>query len=161
MKTLTLFLSILFLTTQSYAFNPIQLQEVQDLYQKVNQVDLVDFNYYIAFTSNSNELSVALKDNPNCLKKSSYKKKDNKQLLNKMYLEVSEGIQRGYEQKQEVANLTKLLKQTLQHLKQNLSNSKIEICTSYSSPAYSDGHEITFLKVDSILSFAFEVGYPD
>ena len=37
----------------------------------------------------------------------------------------------------------------------------IEICTDTTTPAYSDGHKITFVKIDGQLRATVEIGFPD
>ena len=158
MKTL-IFTSLLITGTAFAAPTAKTLGNVSSVYKEMNDYLMDgDLHLYLNFAYKRQDVVEALANNKRCNNNQNYKVTHKKKVLETM----QEDLTQEFEMVDDGSwAYLERLEAIFGTLSKELGTSKIEICKEYSMPAYSDGHEASFVKVDGKLVFVFEKGQPD
>lgn len=146
------------------------LEDVNYLYYSMNQLVSNEYeHYFISFAYNENAVAAVndyLETNDECTNDKDFTAIDNKLLVESIGDKMFSGFEYlSIEDSRKIIienTINESLKTLLEELnKLSDSGKKITTCTNHKTPAYSDGHEMTLVKIDNKLSFIFEAGRPD
>lgn len=136
------------------------LSSLTEFYGDLNQADLVDRNLFLDFETEPMVVS-SLQSSRACANPRSFRSVSLSQVSRNIEDDTSEGIERLYEGTDGWFSMHERQAQVLADLTAALAGKSLTMCRDESTPAYSDGHSVTFIKVDGVIRFAFTIGYPD
>lgn len=161
MKTL-FFATLLLISATSQAVDKTLLSEMEELYLDMDyHGNLVDHNYFIHFTADTKALDAMVADAVECQVAGNFKSTTSTEVIELIRDEVREAIDILEDGTDGWFSQMDRLYTTTDEFFLALEGKTLEMCIYSSTPAYSDGHETKFIKVDGITTFAFEVGHPD
>lgn len=132
-----------------------EVGKMAEFFHRIDQEgELVDQNYFVSFSSVNPSDEIYVKDD--CFEAT--KSIDVVELVDAYALNAIEIL---YGDTEKFAPMRDELNVRLQEFGAYLKDKEIQMCTETSTPSYSDGHTSHYVKVDGVLSFIFEEGYPD
>jgi len=138
------------------------LQRLWGFYDEIDGqgVDLVDFNLYVGYLP-QRSAEQARKDSETCRHLSHFQKTSPREITQSLAVGLESAIEIAFQTTQEKKLKFKELESILRDLRTDMAGRKLELCVDQSTPAYSDGHEVYFVRADGKTAFGFEIGSPD
>lgn len=138
----------------------VSLKHLASFYADLNRRDLVELHYYLNFAA-AQDVHALLRESALCRHAKNYRPMPEDTILDRIEEQTARAMSIAYSGTDEFIALVQTQKKVLPELEAALEGSKLLVCVDKTTPSYSDGHQVTFVKVDGELEFAFEVGYPD
>lgn len=148
-----------FLSLPTFASVPALLEAIDSINA---ETDLVDQGFYLE-ASDGSAFDVMLADSETCHRWNEYEETPAVSLAGYFKDVMTEGVTRGYAyDPAKAAVLQSQVDNSVAAFIQTYQNQNLFVCTDSSTPAYSDGHQVTFVKLgENQPLMVLVVGYPD
>lgn len=153
---------LLSLPVFSFGARTAPLTDLSGFYYELSnqEVDLVDHHFFIDFMS-ENAADQALQSSTTCSASRAFKKMSAKNVVNLVRQDLSQAIELIFDGADGSLDWMTNMETILNDIESEMKGKKVSVCSDDSTPAYSDGHLVTFVKLDGRVFFAFESGQPD
>lgn len=152
--TLVATLSAFLIGSSAYGSQFKSVEQFENIYSMLN--DLGDSHYWLNFTAKPQG-----QDMGKCAQPRNFKKVSVKNIIEKMSEQIFDGAEIAYDGTDSYAEIGFQLEEATEQLSIELHKKDVRLCTDFSRPAYTDGHEINVVKVNGKTLFMFEVAFPD
>jgi len=161
-------LSALLVTQGSLALSSSQVRSLEQANQLILEFNDLDLQHIYVELDFKNEENIHVYPQFHCRNSRNFTKSSSSVLAHHLTSVLKDLQERAADQLGEAdaesdsyIEFEKKMHKMQRSVSMTFKNSKILKCVEYSVPAYSDGHEQTFYKVDGNLSVALTVGSPD